>query len=191
VKGTRRTRARRRFPTAVAGVVGVAMIALAAALLLRPRAVTRPFAEYDEALRLSTSGAHVASLRHYARAAHDMARVWVFHFNYSSALYNAALEVNTRFESPAPRTRSSVERIRLLDRSLEEITAAESLVLDTGDRATVLLARAQMMQIWGLGWDAMGPLERAHRLDASVEHGMAAAQFALMEHPEIPDSASR
>jgi tetratricopeptide (TPR) repeat protein len=152
-----------------------------------PLAGLTPAAAYDSATSLSRAKRPVESLPYYRRALQGAAKnLWVVHFNYGSALNNAGLQIRERDGVPMPAIRSSVERVALMREALAHLDSAEALAPSPHDRATVLAARAERLELWGLPWDAFVELRQAQFTEPQRKDlGRAADRYMLvLQHPE-------
>jgi len=186
--GARNTDPRRGPPRAVVVAVAAAVVVVAWYALDRMGAHERrpahplerltPAAAYDSALSLSREDRPLASLPYYRRAlGSELTQMWAVHFNYASALNNAALQIRGRNGLPIPVVPSSVERVAMMREALAHLDTAEALAPSPHDRVTVIQARAERLGLWGLPWDAFVQFRRA--------------QFAAPERKELAQDAVR
>ena len=101
-------------------------------------------------------------------------RSWAAHENYACTLFNGAQEARTHLGKVEPATRSSVERMTMIEASFGQTDTAAALAAATPDRALVLLERAQSLHTFGLAIAALVELRRAAALDASPGIGRTA-----------------
>jgi len=176
------------MPRAVVVVVAAVVVVVAWYALNRMGAHDRrpadplerlaPAAAYDSALSLSRADRPLASLPYYRRAlGGELPEMWAVHFNYASALNNAALQIRGRNGVPIPVVPSSVERVAMMREALAHLDTAEALAPSPHDRVTVIQARAERLGLWGLPWDAFVQFRRA--------------QFAAPERKELAQDAVR
>ncbi len=141
-----------------------------------------------EAVRLVGAGRALESLPYFRRELALLAPdVWAAHKDYASALHNAAAESGAE----APATRSSFERMALIETSLAELDHAATLTDVPAERAALLMDRAHTLWFWGLPWDAEQTLERAAALPGAPASAARRARLmrAVIEHPAAPGRA--
>jgi hypothetical protein len=143
-----------------------------------PRSDSRfgpPETAYNEAARLSNSGRYRESLELFEYVAPAMGhRDWEFDQHYSLALFNAALQVEWVDGIPVPAVRTSLQRVRLLWRSLEQMDSAERLATNAAQRTYLRRIRANAFAAWGFPWETLSELHAARvgaRDDAGVGSG--------------------
>jgi hypothetical protein len=186
----------------VAGIALVAAVALGLWFRSRAIATARPAppsleaAErlYKEAVEHGKNGRFSESLANFEKAAQSMIAVdWVYHHDYSSTLNNVTMQVDSVHGIPVPAIRTSIQRVRLVRRSLEEMNLAQRTATTGPERSIVHRARAQTLQVWGFPWEALGDLQAAHHFDTTRHDFTRAADSYLyrMQHPVRPDSLKR
>jgi hypothetical protein len=89
---------------------------------------------------------------------------WTARQSYASALYNSALETRLHLGKAEPVTRSSVERIAMVNASMRESGIADSLARQEADRAIIAFQRGQALHSFGLVDDALVEFRRAEAL---------------------------
>lgn len=141
-----------------------------------------------EAVRLVQEGHALESLPYFRRQFELLSPdVWAAHKDYASALHNAAAESDP--EGPA--TRSSFERLHLIEASLHQLDVAASLTDVPAERAALLSDRAHTLWFWGMPWDAVETLDRAAALPGAPAEIARRARLmrAVMERPDAPGRA--
>lgn len=145
-----------------------------------------PEVAWQEGVRLGTAGQFRESLERFEYAAPKVrGRDWIFHHDFSSTLNNVTMQVDDVDGIPVPAVRTSIQRVRLVRRSLEEISLAERLAKSDQQRSVVHRARGQTYQVWGFPWEALGDLQTARHLDPSNAGFTYSADAYLyrMQHP--------
>jgi hypothetical protein len=171
----RRTRTRRWWALVLTLVVfTAAAVALAMKRGEGPGRVTHaafrtPEVAYQEALQMARNGRFRESLEHFEYAAPTLGRHdWDFENEYSSALYNSTLEIEGVDGMPVPAVPGSLQRVRLVRRSFEEMERAEQLAATAAQRTYLHRTRANMYGVWGFPWEALSELHAA-RIDAGSD----------------------
>ena len=175
----RRTARRRAFIVVTIVALAVPGIWLGLKLTHRPAPLPlsdsrfgSPATAYTEAARLSNSGHYCESLERFEYAAFTMDhRDWAFVQDYSLALYNATLQIEGVDGIPVPSVRSSLQRVRLLRRSFEQMDSAERLATNAAQRTFLRRARANAFGAWGFPWEALTELQAA-RVGARDDGGV-------------------
>jgi tetratricopeptide (TPR) repeat protein len=124
-------------------------------------------AAYGIGLTLGRDGHHLAALEYFGSAARQAPDWWAARQSYASALYNGAQEARVHLGKEEPATRSSVERIAMVNASMRESRGADSLAQQPGDHALIAFQNGQTLHTFGLVDDALVEFRRAAALDPS------------------------
>jgi tetratricopeptide (TPR) repeat protein len=173
-RGARQARGRRARPWWLLPLVGLVLLGF---LSLRVWPKRRPVeaglhpavrlsAEeaYKTGLTLGGEGHHLEALPYYASAVRQAPDSWTVRQSYSSALHNSALETRLHLGKAEPVTRSSVERIAMVNVSMRESRIADSLAQQPADHAVIAFQRGQALHSFGLVDDALVEFRRAEAL---------------------------
>jgi tetratricopeptide (TPR) repeat protein len=133
---------------------------------------------YRLGLALGRDGHHLAALPYFASAARQMPDSWTARQSLASALYNGAQEARVHLGKEEPATRSSVERIAMVNASMRESRTADSLAQLPVDHAVIAFQRGQTLHTFGLVDDALVEFRRAAALDPSSKVIAAAIRGA-------------
>jgi len=131
---------------------------------------------YKTALAMGQDGHHLEALPYFASAVRQSPDSWTARQSYASALYNSALQTRLHLGKAEPITRSSFERITLLQASLVESRSADSIAESPHDHALIAFQRAQMFNTFGLVDNAIDGLRRANVIDPTNTSGIRALQ---------------
>jgi hypothetical protein len=180
---------------------GVAAVAVAIGLATRARAPRSaapdplagldPEASYQRAIAIATARDPIGSVPYFRHALGAGQDAWKAHYNYGSALYNSTLQIHTRLGVPQAVTRSSHERAVMMREAIAELQTAEAMAPTPADVATVRAARARMLMLWGLPWEAFTALRQAQQADPRDPHRARVGDMymEILEHPERPGYA--
>lgn len=141
---------------------------------------------YAEATRLVEQERYLASLPFYRRVGGLLPQpVRDYELLIAHALRQAAME--SRSDSSADGSRSSVERVAYLTESLGHMDRALGLSRTPREIADVHVRRAKLMHIWGFPWEALLALRVASAADPSwTEITEIADLYAYhLHHPEV------
>jgi tetratricopeptide (TPR) repeat protein len=133
---------------------------------------------YKTALTLGGDGHHLEALPYFASAVRQAPDSWTARQSYASALHNSALETRLHLGKAEPITRSSVERITMVNASMRESRIADSLAQRPADHAMIAFQRGQLLHTFGLVENALVEFRRAAALDPSSEVIAAAVRGA-------------
>jgi choline dehydrogenase-like flavoprotein len=123
---------------------------------------------YALGLQLGRAGRNLAAMPYFVSAVARAPRSWAAHENYACTLCNGAQEARTHLGKVEPATRSSVERMTMIEQSFGQTDTASTLAGAPADRALVLLERAQSLHTFGFPIDGLVALRHAAALDASL-----------------------
>ena len=112
---------------------------------------------------------------------------WLQHDFVANAAWRLAGQNLQHAGLPVEATRSSVERVALVNEALREYDRALRLVQRPSDRASLLSEQGDMFFTWGLQWEADACYEAAARLEPqNRERSNKLAQFRdMLERPEL------
>jgi tetratricopeptide (TPR) repeat protein len=133
---------------------------------------------YKTALTLGGEGHHLEALPYFASAVRQAPDSWTARQSYASALHNSTLETRLHLGKAEPATRSSVERIAMVNTSMRESRIADSLAQQPADHAVIAFQRGQALHTFGLVEDAIVEFRRAAALDPSSKVIAAAVRGA-------------
>ncbi len=126
-------------------------------LALLPQAVA-----YERAKQWVHDGFSPESLPYYRRAIAGLVDdFWEIHFNYAAALFNSTVEYKTRSGMEVAVTRSSVERVQLMNEALHQLDLAERLAPTPAVVAQIQSTRGRMLHLWGFPWEAFVSYRKA------------------------------
>ena len=208
----RRRRAAPRKPRRLAlsrnlwlGLALVVAIGLGVAWWMRPRgtpspppapdgpwANLSPLAAFETGAELLRQGENAKSLP-YLRHAYTLTRgeLWEAPHAIFTALMNLSFETRELHRTIVPATRSSAERVQLVQEALYYLTQAERVATTPRDLATLRKARADALLIWGFGWEAFVNYRDAQTVDPTWDRPglIADTLMSQLEHP-TPSSRS-
>jgi len=145
----------------------------------------RPREEYATALRLGRERQHLASLPHLRSALAGVREDFMeIHLEYAEQLYSATFEARPR-PWPMPAVRSSIERVAMMREALAQMDRATHFPLGLAQRAGLFRRHGEMMQAWGLDWEALRSFREAERANpASTDEARRSQAFMnLMREP--------
>jgi len=157
-------------------LVGAGAIGLVAWwLAVRPprRADTPELAAGPEAALVAAREAYGAgryrdAVDAYLVASHGGAiRTWEDHYDHAASLHDLTVAYRQVAGQQVALTYSSVERVTLFKRELEELELALEQAPPGAARAKVLKTRAEALFIWGLPWEAFISFRGARLADPS------------------------
>jgi hypothetical protein len=123
-------------------------------------------AAYDRGMDLYQGARYDEALRFLHLAAASAQAPWFVHDAYGSTLHQFAM-LPWNADHPRVAPRSSFERVRTMQRSLDELERASALA--TGpDRARTLWTQGRVLNTWGMPWDAARGFRAAAALDAAL-----------------------
>lgn len=111
---------------------------------------------------------------------------WQLHYLIGSTATQLSIQNTERTGLQVPATRSSLERVRLVDEALREYDTALALATTPTERALVLKTEAELYFVWGAMWEAFKTFEEArvaHPADSALVKRVRELQMLLM-HPE-------
>jgi hypothetical protein len=155
-------------------------------------APTDPFARlssqqiYDTAMGLLRERRYNESLPYFRTALGRVRTDFMeIHRDYAGALYSATFELKPG-RGGLPRVRSSLERIRMLQESLDQLARAQSFDMPPAERAVLFHTGGSILQAWGFPWETLLQYRGAYDSDPNGA-GRAARVMAfmnLMQHPD-------
>jgi hypothetical protein len=159
---------------AIAGVVAVAWMRLgpgsgahAPETGADSVAAMPPEMAFERAAKLTQEKRYVESVPYFRRVA-EVSDGWIQHWNYATALNNAAFEVASRHGVTAPASRSAIERLELTRAALDEIAIAERRAPNRRTIVMMEVARGRRLELWGFPLDALEIYRAAATLDPSA-----------------------
>jgi hypothetical protein len=127
-----------------------------------------PKQAYETGLRLMTEDRFVESMPYFRHAMQmTQGTIWEVQFGMFCALRNATLDDQEHLGRLGPSTRSSYERVSMLREAFHYLDLAERGARRPRDIAMLRKNRAQLMEIWGSGWDAFAAYRRAEEADST------------------------
>ena len=125
-------------------------------------ALLPPAVAYERAKQWVHDGDSPESFPYYRRAIAGIVNdFWEIHFNYATALFNATVEYTTRSGMEVAVTRSSVERVQLMNEALRQLDLAERLAPTPAVVAQIQSTRGRMLHLWGFPWEAFIAFRKA------------------------------
>ncbi len=152
---------------------GLGLWALRLALAPHPAAATDPIERlsasdaFAAGLRLGGAGRHLASLPYFRRAVRQAPDSWTARENFASTLYNGAQEARSHLGKDEPATRSSVERMEMIEESFRQTDTAATLTGDPHDQALIVYQQGQAFHTFGLVIDGLVEFRKAAAFDPS------------------------
>ena len=122
---------------------------------------------YLTGVDLTRTRRNAESLPYFHRALGLRPDLWQVHSDYGAALINSVSEARSVLGTAIGVTRSSWERVAMIQEGLLELDRAERLAATPLDSALIIATRAQVLAIWGLSWNGLVEYGRARRLDAA------------------------
>jgi hypothetical protein len=153
-----------------------------------------PYPAYQRATRLGEQRDFAASLPYFQQALSVPPSAWEPYCAYGTSLFHATHQVRVHRGVQQPVTRSSWERVALMNEAARQLDTAERLARTPKEQAFVIAAHAQQVGVWGMPWNAVSEYVRA-AVGAPGERLHAGAYLARLEHPLVgpapePDSTT-
>jgi tetratricopeptide (TPR) repeat protein len=124
-----------------------------------------PYDAYQRGLALGQMQRFAESLPYFRRALEVPPPAWQPYCDYAISLFHATHETRHGVPTLRPVTRSSYERVAMIQEALSQLDVAERMAQTAADRAFVIALRARYFKVWGLAWDALSEYHRAASLD--------------------------